>query len=85
MNHRTSHHIEHHITSNVHRLYRHKHVENIADVSPVCHRCVWDILNLGVPRRMFCHIQLIRDVRVATIRDTARHNNGTTWPEEKPW
>ena len=30
-------------------------------------------------------VQLIRDVRVATCRATAIHNNGTTWLEQKPW
>ena len=33
--------------------------------------------------RLWLTLQLIRDVRVATIRDTARHNNGTTWLEQK--
>ena len=28
---------------------------SIADVSPMCCRCVWDIFNLGVHRRMFAY------------------------------
>ena len=41
------------ITSNIHPPCLHEHVENIADVAPMCRRCVWDILNLGVPHWIF--------------------------------
>ena len=41
------------IISNIHRPCLHKHRRCVADVSPICRRCVWVIFNLGVHRRMF--------------------------------
>ena len=41
------------ITSNMHRRCLHEHRRCVADVSPMCRRCVWDIYGFGVHRRMF--------------------------------
>ena len=39
--------------SNMHRRCLHEHRRCVTDVSSMCRRCVWDIFNLGVHRRMF--------------------------------
>ena len=40
------------ITSNMHRRCLHEHRRFVADVSPMCRRCEWDIFGLGVHRGM---------------------------------
>ena len=40
------------ITSNMHRRCLHELRRFVADVSPMCRRCEWDIFGLGVHRRM---------------------------------
>ena len=37
----------------MHRRCLHEHRRFVADVSPMCRRCEWDIFGLGVHRRMF--------------------------------
>ena len=39
-----------------HRIYIADVYTSIADLSPMCRRCVWDIFGLGVHRRMFADI-----------------------------
>ena len=47
------------ITSNMHRRCLHEHRRFVADVSPICRRCVWDIFGLGVHRRMFADCSVL--------------------------
>ena len=36
----------------MHRRCLHEHRRCVTDVLPICRRCIWDIFNLGVPRRL---------------------------------